>query len=93
MSYTETFLQTTERMVLDLPNTEPQESVQVTRIIDEYPGQPLVTRYQINNGSPYISVDCLSSELEEVRDIIQYIIDNPPQNSLPIIQREVFPPE
>lgn len=90
MSYQETLLKTIEQMTLDLPNTEPVERIQVTRIISEIPGEPWVIRYQINSNDPYISVDCLNSELEKVRDIIQYIIDNPPQASLPWIQREII---
>ena len=89
MSYSETLLKTIEDMTLDLPNTEPVETIQLTRIIEEIPNGPITIRYQINNQSPYISIDCLNEELEEVRYIIQYIIDNPPQTSLPIIQREL----
>ena len=78
MSYTEGEQRTITQYTLDLPGTEPVETVQVTRTVIEVPGEPLTVRYQINNQNPYISIDCLSTELQETRDIIEYIISNPP---------------
>lgn len=77
MSYEEIEQKVETSYEVDIPTTPQVEHVKIlSRAV--YHGDELTSlKYVVNCMNPYVSLDVAFDQLEQVRAIVQYLIDNP----------------